>query len=85
MPEKIDRVGIFAVAELAARLFHRAEPGLVDELIEPARGWGVADAFGLKFDSILAVASMYSKLAPVLLEDSLMEVAILRRDGSLRN
>ena len=42
----------------------------------------VAAAFGLKLDSILAVASRYSKLAPVLLEACLIEVAIFRREGS---
>src|SRR5436190_2647407 len=44
-----------------------------------------AAAFGLKLDSILAVASRYSKLAPVLLAACLIEPAILRRDGSMRD
>src|SRR6185503_19336900 len=35
-----DGVGIFAVAELGARLLHGAEPGLVDELKQPARRRG---------------------------------------------
>src|SRR3954470_10380941 len=41
-----------------------------------------ATAFGLKSDSILAVASRYSKLAPVVEAACLIEPAILRREGS---
>ena len=35
-----DGVGIFAVAEMGARFLHGAEPGLVDELKQPARRRG---------------------------------------------
>ena len=45
----------------------------------------VAAAFGLKLDSILAVASRYSKLTPVVPAACLMEVAIFRRDESIRD
>src|SRR3954470_9137378 len=41
-----------------------------------------ATAFGLKFDSILAVASRYSKLAPVVDAACLIEPAIRARVGS---
>src|SRR3954447_4258846 len=41
-----------------------------------------AAAFGLKFDSILAVASRYSKLAPVVEAACLIEPAIRARVGS---
>src|SRR3954447_16751972 len=41
-----------------------------------------AAAFGLKFDSIFAVASRYSKLAPVVEAACLIEPAILARVGS---
>src|SRR3954447_13937568 len=41
-----------------------------------------AAAFGLKFDSILAVASRYSKLAPVVEAACLIEPAIFARAGS---
>src|SRR3954467_2314549 len=41
-----------------------------------------AAAFGLKLDSILAVASRYSKLAPVVEAACLIEPAILARAGS---
>jgi hypothetical protein len=39
-------------------------------------------AFGLKLDSILAVASMYSKLVPVVSAACLIAPAIRARDGS---
>src|SRR5215207_2473603 len=42
----------------------------------------VAAAFGLKLDSIFAVASRYSKLAPVVEAACLIEPAILARAGS---
>src|SRR3954463_8336368 len=42
----------------------------------------VADAFGLKLDSILAVVSRYSKLAPVVEAACLIEPAIFTRVGS---
>src|ERR1700682_1600602 len=41
-----------------------------------------APAFGLKLDSILAVVSRYSKLAPVVEAACLIEPAIFRRVGS---
>src|SRR3954465_12956514 len=41
-----------------------------------------AAAFGLKFDSILAVVSRYSKLAPLVEAACLIEPAILARVGS---
>jgi hypothetical protein len=43
----------------------------------------VALAFGLKLDSIFAVASRYSKLVPVVLAACLMAPAIRARDGSM--
>src|SRR6185295_18200550 len=42
----------------------------------------LAAAFGLKLDSIFAVASRYSKLAPVAEAACLIEPAILARVGS---
>ena len=42
----------------------------------------VAAAFGLKLDSIFAVASRYSKLAPVVEAACLIEPAIFTRAGS---
>src|SRR6185312_1149132 len=42
----------------------------------------LAAAFGLKLDSIFAVASRYSKLAPVVDAACLIEPAILARTGS---
>src|SRR6185503_13491104 len=42
----------------------------------------VAAAFGLKLDSIFAVASRYSKLAPVVEAACLIEPAIRARAGS---
>src|SRR6202163_3328988 len=39
-------------------------------------------AFGLKLDSIFAVASKYSKLVPVVLAACLIAPAIRTRDGS---
>src|SRR4029079_607429 len=42
----------------------------------------VAAAFGLKLDSIFAVASRYSKLAPVVDAACLIEPAIRARVGS---
>src|ERR1700688_4053733 len=41
-----------------------------------------APAVGLKLDSILAVASRYSKLVPVVLAACLMAPAIRTREGS---
>ena len=41
----------------------------------------MAAAFGLKLDSIFAVASRYSKLAPVVEAACLIEPAIFARDG----
>src|ERR1700694_3633116 len=41
-----------------------------------------APAVGLKLDSILAVASKYSKLVPVVLAACLIAPAIRTRDGS---
>ena len=41
-----------------------------------------AAAFGLKLDSILAVVSRYSKLAPVVDAACLIEPAIFTREGS---
>jgi hypothetical protein len=46
-------------------LLHGAEPGLVDELIEPFRRRRGGLRLGLKLDSIFAVVSRYSKLMPV--------------------
>ena len=61
-----DGVGIMAVAERRPGLFEGGEPGLIDELVETrGRTRSLACAGGLRFDSMRAVVSRYSKLAPV--------------------
>jgi hypothetical protein len=54
-----------ALSQRGTILFHGAEPGLIDELVEALCRRGDACADGLKLDLIFAVVSRYSKLMPV--------------------